>query len=197
MKHVYPKEFDLVRIEKARIFSKAAHTAAGNIRKYGNSDYHHHPDAVVGILLAHATGVTEDMVIATYLHDVLEDTKTRARHILEEFGFDVLRMVLGLTDISVAADGSREVRKTIDRAHLAGQQWDVQTIKVADSIHNGEDIVSKDAGFAKLFIPEVELLLAVLVHADAKLLVRAKKIVKDYHAHIANVIKQKKPQGIQ
>lgn len=188
---VFPEHFDLARIEKARVFSKAAHTAAGNIRKFTNTDYHHHPESVVAILM-HVPGVTENMVIAAYLHDVLEDTKVKRRHIFEEFGFEVLQLVLGLTDISIAADGTREIRKMIDRAHLAGQNIDVKNIKVADLIHNGKDIVNKDAGFAKIFIPEMELVLEVMTEADPDLLKIALKIPKDYHSAIRNVEKQRK-----
>lgn len=180
---VFPEQFNLARIEKARVFSKAAHTAAGNIRKFANTDYHHHPESVVAILM-HVPGVTENMVIAAYLHDVLEDTKVKRRHIFEEFGFEVLQLVLGLTDISIAADGTREIRKMIDRAHLAGQNIDVKNIKIADLIHNAKDIINKDAGFAKIFIPEMELTFPILEAGDPELFAELKDIVKRYHEKV-------------
>lgn len=166
---------------KAEIFCKAAHCAIGQTRKYVNSDYHYHPFAVRDILRETlGDALTVDMECAALLHDVLEDTKVKRRHILEEFNENIFRIVLGLTDVSDKTDGDRTVRKTIDRMHMAGQLPDVKTIKLADLIHNSMSIEKHDPGFAKIYMPEKKLMLDVLKEGDETLWKRARRIVHEY-----------------
>uniref|UniRef100_A0AB39CCZ8 Phosphohydrolase n=1 Tax=Pseudomonas phage RVTF4 TaxID=3236931 RepID=A0AB39CCZ8_9VIRU len=168
-------------VAQAETFCLAAHAAVGQLRKYTNKDYHTHPFAVRDRLKA-ALGdrCTPEMECGALLHDVIEDTSVKRRIILDTFGFEVLRIVMGLSDSSTKDDGSRKHRKAIDRAHIANQPWDVQTIKACDLIDNMESIEKHDLGFAKVYVPEKRLILDVLVRAEPKLLERCWQLVTDF-----------------
>lgn len=170
-------------VEKADVFASAAHAAVGQLRKYTKEDYIVHPRAVLQILLQ-ASGVNEDMQCAALLHDVLEDTKTKRHHILEAFNPNVLRLVMGLSDVTTTDDGPRATRKAIERAHLAGQLDDVLTIKLADCIHNAKSIIPNDPGFAKIYIPEMELMLPILERGDPTLFAILCGTLKKYHEKV-------------
>lgn len=170
-------------IEKADVFAEAAHAAVGQVRKYTNEDYIVHPRGVLKILMQ-ASGVNEDMQAATLLHDVLEDTKTKKRHILAAFNPNILRLVMGLSDVTTTADGDRPTRKAIERAHLAGQLDDVLTIKIADCIHNAKSIIANEPGFAKIYIAEMDEMMPILERGDAVLYAQLKDIIKKYHEKV-------------
>lgn len=181
-------------VAKADVFAEAAHCAVGQLRKYGKEDYIVHPRAVLR-LLEKAEGVTDPMRAGALLHDVLEDTKVKKKHLLAAFGHDILRIVMGLTDVTTKDDGTREERKAIERAHLDGQAADVLTIKIADCIHNGRSIISSEPGFAKVYIPEIEAMLPILQRGDATLFAELKDLIKKYHEKVKLELKHppKKP----
>lgn len=148
-------------VEKARVFALAAHSAVKQVRKYTGEPYINHPAHVVQILQAHGVH-QEEMLAAAWLHDVVEDTGVEIRDIEREFGRCVADLVAGLTDVSVPEDGNRAVRKAIDRAHTAVQSPACQNIKLADLISNTTSIRQYDPGFAKTYLIEKRLLLAVM-----------------------------------
>lgn len=170
-------------IDQADIFAEAAHCAVGQLRKYTNTDYIEHPRGVLKIL-ERAADVTDDMRCGALLHDVLEDTKTKKRHLLMRFGCNVLRIVMGLSDVTTVADGDRPTRKAIERAHMMGQLNDVITIKIADHIHNLRSIIANEPGFAKIYVPEVEANLDILERGDPTLFAELKDIIKKYHEKV-------------
>ena len=100
---------------------------------------------------------------------------------LELFFSDrVTRLVQQLTDVSRPEDGSRAVRKELDRQHIAKASPEAKTIKLADLIDNAHSIVEHDPNFAKVFMKEKVVLLEVLTEGDGRLLRHAKTIVADY-----------------
>lgn len=157
--------------ERARIFATAAHAAVGQKRKYTGADYLEHPCAVVGIVAS--VPHTEEMLAAAWLHDCVEDTKVPIELIKAMFGSKVGDLVYWLTDKSKPADGNREKRKAIDRAHSAQAPAEAQTIKLADLIDNTSTIEQYDPEFAKVYRKEKELLLAMLTRGDPILRKRA------------------------
>jgi (p)ppGpp synthase/HD superfamily hydrolase len=152
--------------EKARIFAKAAHSAANHLRKYTNEPYITHPEEVVGLLktLDH----TKEMLAAAWLHDVVEDTGVSLSLIREEFGSEVAELVYWLTDVSRPEMGSRAQRKAIDRRHLAAAPAAAQTVKLMDLISNTRSIVVNDPTFAKVYLVEKWALLGAMTLADPK-----------------------------
>ena len=145
-------------IQKAKEFAKEAHKLQK--RKYTGEPYFVHLDEVAN--LVELVGGTEPMIVAAYLHDVIEDTSTTLETIKKEFGWYSALLVNWLTDISKPSDGNREIRKNMDRCHLAMAIPEAKTIKLADLISNAKSIVQHDRHFAVVYLKEKELLLPFL-----------------------------------
>ena len=164
------------KIERAADFAKTAHESIDQRRKYTNEPYIVHPAKVAEIV----SNVTDDenMICAAWLHDVVEDTPVTLADVRDKFGDDVAHLVDGLTNVSKPEDGNRETRIAIDRNHTAGTDSRTKTIKLADLIANLDGIVDQNARFARKYIAEKELLLAVLRDGHAKLVERVGEIIQ-------------------
>lgn len=114
------------RMTLARDFAIAAH----GTQRYGMRPYSHHLAAVVQIL--EDAQASEEMKIAGWLHDVIEDTDVTEAEISAAFGEKVARLVG-----AVSGGGSRE-------AHVAAIYEKIKalpaaaTVKLADRIANIE-----------------------------------------------------------
>lgn len=168
---------DPIVVEFARVFATAAHAAIDQRRKYTNDPYIVHPQAVVRILSG-LPRVTDQMIAASWCHDVLEDTKVSVAAMKKVFDRRVIDLVLEVTDVSQPEDGNRAERKKIDRDHIAMASPQGQTIKLADLIDNSESILEHDKEFALVYIPEKAALLDVLTKGDSILRTRACKVVE-------------------
>lgn len=154
----------------AYAYASAAHGAVNQFRKYTNEPYIIHPVEVANIVSC-TVGVSEEMVQAALLHDVVEDTSITLDDIGELFGGVVKIHLSYLTDrshqLNLKAEGvSRRIRKQIDNEHLSRATGATQTIKLADLISNSADIVKHDPQFAKVYLAEKEAALAVLTKGD-------------------------------
>jgi (p)ppGpp synthase/HD superfamily hydrolase len=165
---------DVVR--KAQVYAMAAHAAVGQRRKYTNEPYIVHP-AEVAKIVAGVPGSTPDMVAAAWLHDVVEDTDCTYTDVHMAFGADIAALVGWLTDVSKPEDGNRAVRKARDRAHTAEAPAEAQTIKLADLISNSRSIMQHDPAFARTYLEEKRMLLAVMTRGDAGLHAEASRYV--------------------
>lgn len=145
------REFTLV--DMARAFDVAAHTAINQKRKYTGEDYHVHPEEVLSILLTYCDPNAEEQA-AALLHDVVEDTATTREHIARVFGQYVAQLVMEVSDVSKPADGSRKVRKAMDREHLAKASLWGKRLKCADLISNSKSIAQHDVKFAQVYLEE-------------------------------------------
>lgn len=133
-------------------------------RKYTNTPYIEHPLEVMEILVEHGVE-DENILIASILHDTIEDTEVADYpEIIEQyFGHRVFQYVYDVTDISKPSDGNREMRKGIDRLHtLTGSIGGIK-IKLADIISNTKNIAMYDPNFAKVYISEKRKFLDLLV----------------------------------
>lgn len=153
--------------QRAAEFAIAAHELIGQKRKYTGEPYWKHPEAVAEYV-RHAGG-TPEMIAAAWLHDTLEDTNATREEIEAAFGTRVLMLVLSLTDVSHPMMGNREQRKAIDRLHTAMTCPQAKTIKLADLLDNTRSICEHDPEFARAYLAEKRLLLAVLKEGDASL----------------------------
>ena len=164
-------------VARARAFAIREHRRIDHRRKYSNQPYDVHLEAVAKLVAE----VTDDpeMIAAAWLHDVVEDTPMTRDDVEREFGSAVARLVDELTDVSRPGDGNRAVRKAIDRAHLAAASPRAKTVKLADLTDNARDICRHDAAFGRVYLAEMEALLAVLGEGDARLMAKA----RDTHAH--------------
>ena len=164
---------DTPLINKAKMLAGKAHE--GQFRKYSGMPYIVHPIEVATIV--QTVEHSDEMIAAALLHDIVEDTDYSFEDIAKEVSPEVADLVKGLTDVSSPQDGNRKVRKAIDKDHLAEQNAEVQTIKLADVISNSQDIKANDPKFAKVYIEEMKALLEVLTKGNKTLYAKAKEIV--------------------
>lgn len=162
--------------ERAVKFATRAHR--GQVRKYTDQAYILHPLSVAEIVRT-VPNHTEEMLVAAVLHDVVEDTPVTIQDICNEFGTVVGMYVEYLTDISVPEDGNRACRKQRDAYHVAAGPAEVQTIKVADLIHNTADIHAHDSRFWEVYKHEKWFQLNLLTKADSDLWLRARIQLKE------------------
>ena len=168
---------------RALQFAAEAHDT--QLQKYTGRPYILHPIEVAEIV-RRADG-TPSMVAAALLHDVVEDTAVTIEMIRLAFGPDIADMVGWLTDEPTVEGGpNRAARKKASRDRLAGAPARVQTIKLADLIHNTASIVEHDRKFAATYLPEMELLLCVLERGNLDLFNEASTKIRwalaDLHA---------------
>ena len=98
------KNPDSERVSRAVEMAKKAHE--GQFRKTGEP-YIVHPLAVKKIL--EEWGMDEDTIIAGILHDTIEDTSLTLNDIKKEFGESVAFLVDGVTKLSTARNGMRDI----------------------------------------------------------------------------------------
>lgn len=175
------------QVQKAGVFQRAAHSAKGQVRKFTGLPYHTHPEAVLGLLCQNVPGVTEDMMCATLLHDVLEDTDVTEELLLEEFGEEVTRLVVGLTNWkpkpgTFGVHLNRAARHRLNVRRLAKTCNRVKTIKLADCLHNLPDIIENDPKHAVVYVAEKRVLLdEALIGGDEGLWNQVNAVIKQYY----------------
>ncbi|MBM5458880.1 HD domain-containing protein [Pseudomonas sp. P66] len=144
----------------------------GEVRKYTDGEpYIIHPIAVAQIV-ASVTDRWEE-IAAAYLHDVLECAEDlragREEVILVRLGSEVLNLVLEVTNPSRPSDGPRDVRKAIDREHLAKASPAGQTLRLADAIHNFSNLEERNPRFALTYAQEKVLILPLTLQGSQQL----------------------------
>ena len=134
-----PSTKDNERVKHAIAVAREAHE--GQFRKTGEP-YIVHPLAVKKIL--EEWGMDEDTIIAGILHDTVEDTDLTLEDIKKDFGESVAFLVDGVTKLSTARDGMRDIdtylpatKDNFLRLMIAlGDDIRVLIIKLADRLHN-------------------------------------------------------------
>ncbi|MFC2114292.1 RelA/SpoT family protein [Bacteroidota bacterium] len=139
----YISNEDKKLIRKAFNFSLNAH--AGIRRKSGEL-YIFHPLAV-SIIAVKEMGLGTTSIVASLLHDVVEDTEISLEEIESIFGKKVAKIIDGLTKISGVIGHTRSMQAENFRKILLTMSEDVRVIliKIADRLHNMRtlDAVSK------------------------------------------------------
>jgi (p)ppGpp synthase/HD superfamily hydrolase len=164
-------------ISAAIDIAKRAH--AEQVRKYTGEPYISHPFAVAGLVAS--VSDDDDMIIASILHDTVEDTSVTLDLIAGIFGITISSLVSDLTDISCKNDGNRAVRKAIDREHTSKASAKAKTIKLADLIDNSKTIIPLAPKFAEVYMAEKKQLLEVLSEGDKRLYSLASNMVNCYY----------------
>ena len=125
---------DIDIIDRAYIYSARVHD--GQIRLSGEP-YLSHPLEVAGILADMKLDAVS--IAAGLLHDVIEDTHSTEEEIKEIFGQEVVRIVSGVTKISVLPFDSSQARQAESiRKMILAMADDIRVIliKLADRLHN-------------------------------------------------------------
>lgn len=134
-------------IQKAIFYANIKHE--GQVRKYYGLPYISHPLTVAHIVAKH--GGTENMIIASILHDCIEDCNVTKEEIARLFGDDVAYLVDGLSHTTV---GNRAQRKHETNLKLGACDSRVKTIKIADNLHNLGSVMKYDPKFAITYLKE-------------------------------------------
>jgi (p)ppGpp synthase/HD superfamily hydrolase len=131
------------RIAAAFVFACNAHRS--ETRKGTNIPYLVHPMDVASLLIK--SGASEDVVVAGFLHDVVEDTDIPLSTIREKFGENVAKLVEGASepeDLKKDPDkkGTWRMRKqhTIEFIAVASRQ--MRMISCADKVANLNDMLT-------------------------------------------------------
>ena len=125
---------DLELLHKAFDFAKEAHK---NQKRASGEDYFIHPCFVARILVD--LGLDAQTVAAAFLHDVIEDTPVSERDIKNDFGEEVLELVLGVTKLEKIEFTSLEEEQAENfRKLFVAMAKDIRVIiiKLADRLHN-------------------------------------------------------------
>ena len=125
---------DLELLHKAFDFAKKAHE---NQKRASGEDYFIHPCFVARILVD--LGLDAQTVAAAFLHDVIEDTPVSERDIKNDFGEEVLELVLGVTKLEKIEFTSLEEEQAENfRKLFVAMAKDIRVIiiKLADRLHN-------------------------------------------------------------
>lgn len=133
------EEDQLLELDHAIDFATKAHE--GQKRKSGEP-YIIHPLAVAATLID--WGMDIDTVLAGVLHDTVEDTDATLEMIESLFGHDVAFLVDGVTKVSQARAGMRNLESYLPQTKdnlsklliAVGQDVRVIIIKLADRLHN-------------------------------------------------------------
>lgn len=132
-------EESVTELQSAINFASEKH--AGQKRKSGEP-YIIHPLSVAAILIDWTMDI--DTVIAGVLHDTVEDTDTTLSDIENMFGRDVAFLVDGVTKVSQARAGMRDLKSYLPSTRdnltklliAVGEDVRVIIIKLADRLHN-------------------------------------------------------------
>jgi guanosine-3',5'-bis(diphosphate) 3'-pyrophosphohydrolase len=142
---------DIKKIRYAYFLAERAH--AGQLRDSGEP-YIGHPLAVAAILAD--LRMDDDTIIASLLHDVIEDSELAPDVIRDSFGDEVLQLVEGVTKLKFkpAAELTDRQRATAETTRAAeslrkmllamAKDFRVMVIKLADRLHNMQTLDALD-----------------------------------------------------
>ena len=129
----------LVELDDAISMATAAHA---DQKRLSGDDYITHPLAVAAILIEWDMDI--DTILAGVLHDTIEDTSLSLERIETNFGHDVAFLVDGVTKVTKARSGMRDIssylpatKDNLTKLMIAvGRDIRVIIIKLADRLHN-------------------------------------------------------------
>ncbi len=138
---------NIAEIERAFLVAENAHK--GQLRKSGE-EYITHPVAVTQILAE--LGLNETTLIASLLHDTVEDTPYSLDQLRSEFGDEIANLVDGVTKLDKLTYGPTAEAETVRKMVIAmSRDIRVLVIKLADRLHNARTwgFVSSDSASRK------------------------------------------------
>lgn len=139
-------------LEHAKKTMELAHK--GQTRWDGHTPYSVHPIKVVEILKYYGIN-DEELLIAGYLHDVLEDTDFKKENLQKNFGSRVTSLVEELTFITDDYD--------LYIQHVSELTRDAKWIKLADILANLGDSEEKSTRYVSKRIKSLQIILKELL----------------------------------
>jgi len=131
-------------IDNLATILSAAHFAAekhANQKRKGKAGepYINHLLEVAQLVSSALTEPDPNLIIATLLHDTIEDAGVTERDIIERFGLDIARLVLEVTDDKSLP---KQERKRLQIENAPKKSHRAQMIKVADKISNLRSVLA-------------------------------------------------------
>ena len=126
-------DFDL--INKAIYWAKKYH---GDQKRKSGEPYYSHPLEVAYMISEH--NLKTDIIVASILHDIIEDTEVTVGMIFDNFGWRIAEMVDRLT--RDRPDGTKLTIEEIITNAYQKQDKEVLLIKLIDRLHNIQNIES-------------------------------------------------------
>ena len=126
-------DFDL--INKAIYWAKKYH---GDQKRKSGEPYYSHPLEVAYMISEH--NLKTDVIVASILHDIIEDTEVTAGMIFDNFGQRIAQMVDMLT--RDRPDGTKLTIEEIITNAYQKKDKEVLLIKLIDRLHNIQNIES-------------------------------------------------------
>jgi guanosine-3',5'-bis(diphosphate) 3'-pyrophosphohydrolase len=155
----HPKT-DVALLERA--FDRAAYFHRFQYRKSGEA-YISHPLAVTYILAD--LGMTAPTLVASLLHDTVEDTEYTLAELTKDFGDEVAHLVDGVTKLDKVSYGSATAAETVRKMVVAmARDIRVLVIKLADRLHNMRTLSALDEAKQELKARETLEIFAPLAH---------------------------------
>ncbi len=114
---------------------------------YGNLPYTHHLQDVEDVLRRFGEPEDSELLIAAWLHDIVEDTDVKIRDVEENFGEEVARIVAAVTS---EPGVNRKVRNSLTYPKIRDAGAFAVRLKLADRIANMEN----GGGSLKMYLKE-------------------------------------------
>ncbi len=133
-------------LEKARLYASAAHAG----QKYGRKQFTYHLRCVE--LVAREFDLSEEVRIAAWLHDIIEDTPVTYTDIRELFGKFIAELVYAVTD-ELGRNRAERKRKTLLKVAECEYEGAL-ALKLCDRIANMRVSVDEDRGHYRMYLKE-------------------------------------------
>jgi (p)ppGpp synthase/HD superfamily hydrolase len=131
--------------QKAKLFAKEKHKH----QKYGEHEYDVHFLEVYSLVKKYHGSF--NAIVASLLHDTIEDTQTTKEEISQEFSPHIADIVERLTDKS----GKNRTERHLKTYHLIRQCEDATLVKLCDRLANMSFCLRmKDYAKAKMYVKE-------------------------------------------
>ena len=126
------------RILEAAHFASIKHK--GQSRKDSEkTPYINHPLALANILAVESGIEDSEVICGALLHDTIEDTDTSEEELLDQFGVNITRIVLEVTDDKTLEKNERKEAQVAHAPHISEK---AKLVKLADKISNLRDIAN-------------------------------------------------------
>jgi len=175
------------KMNDAYIFAKQKHE--GQVRQDGSA-YIHHPVKVATIIKKYFSNhhKINELITASYLHDVLEDTNTSEEEIKEKFGEYVAHLVNGVTN-------NKEKKNLMGKTNylcnkMLNMDEDILNLKLCDRLANILDLKNANENFREKYEIETTIIINYLL-SNRTLTNIQTEIIKEITKEI-NILRKKK-----
>jgi len=147
-------------LREAKIFAGGAHAG----QKYGSRPFTVHLAQVAQV--AKDFGLSQEIQIAAWLHDIIEDTPVTYNDIKVNFGTPVAELVYAVTD-ELGRNRHERKEKTLAKCQRMGR--DTVALKLCDRIANMRFSKKEDAGHFQMYLKEAQFFRDLLYNPVDKL----------------------------